>query len=400
MDFSGTRYFKYVLTVLAFALLSLRGYASEGAKEEKFDPGHLILHHVVDAHDWHFATIGDHHYTIYLPVIVYGPNGLEVFSSSNLHHHAATEGGHDEANAHTTDAEGETDAVDNGHTMPAHAVVYNGYYLNGDDKLRRTDEASFYDLSITKNVASLFLSVILLFVVFTSVAGAYKKRGIAKPTGLQSMLEPIIVFVRDEIAKPNIGPKYEKFLPYLLTVFFFIWFNNLLGLLPGGANFTGNIAVTMTLALLTFIITTINGNKDYWKHVYNTPGVPWWLKFPVPLMPAVEFIGLFTKPISLMIRLFANITAGHIIILSLFSLIFIFESFAVGFVSSAFVVAMTFMELLVALIQAYVFTLLTSMYFGGAVAEHEHDHAHDHDHAQEFEHETGQVELAKADTGL
>jgi F-type H+-transporting ATPase subunit a len=351
MYFSGKRFFLSLFSSLCLAFFSGPSYASEGATEEKFQPGHLILHHVVDAHDWHFATIGDHHYTIYLPVIIYSPSkGIEVFSSSNLHGH----GGHAE-----------------GH------VEYLGYHLNEDDKILRTDGAEFYDLSITKNVASLFISVALLFGVFFSVAGAYKKKGISKPSGLQSFMEPIIVFVRDEIAKPNIGPKYERFLPYLLTVFFFIWFNNLLGLLPGGANLTGNIAVTLTLALLTFIITTINGNKDYWKHVYNTPGVPWWLKFPVPLMPAVEFIGLFTKPISLTIRLFANITAGHIIILSLLSLIFIFESYAVGFVSAAFVVVMTFLELLVALIQAYVFTLLTSMYFGGAVAEHEHEHAHD-----------------------
>jgi len=367
MYHTGKNLFSIVFTALMLVLFAVPAHASEHDAQseslaEKFDPGHLILHHVADAHDWHFATIGDAHYTIYLPVIIYREGvGLEVFSSSQLHAHE-------------------------GHA--AHGpVTFNGYHLDDDDHIVRADGASFFDISITKNVASMFISVALLFGVFFTVAGAYKKRGIAKPSGIQSFMEPIIVFIRDEIAKTNIGPKYERFLPYLLTVFFFIWFNNLLGLLPGGANLTGNIAVTFTLSILTFLITTFSGNKDYWKHVYNTPGVPWWLKFPVPLVPAVEFIGLFTKPISLMIRLFANITAGHIIILSLLSLIFIFESYAVGFVSAAFVVVMTFLELLVALIQAYVFTLLTSMYFGSAVAEHEHEHDHDahslvHDHVE------------------
>jgi len=352
MHFSAKRFLLFLFCSLSLAFSTGITRAAEHGKKEKFKPGPLILHHVVDAHDWHFATIGNTHYTIYLPVIVYRPSaGLEIFSAAKLHGHGS------EAEAH---------------------VEHLGYHLNADDKLVRKDGAALYDFSITKNVASLFLSVALLFGVFFSVAAAYKKRGVAKPSGLQSFIEPVVVFIRDEIAKPNIGPKYERFLPYLLTVFFFIWFNNLLGLLPGGANLTGNIAVTITLSFLTFVITTFSGNKSYWKHIYNTPGVPWWLKFPLPLMPAVEFIGLFTKPISLTIRLFANITAGHIIILSLLSLIFIFESYAVGVVSAAFVVVMTFLELLVALIQAYVFTLLTSMYFGGAVAEHEHDHDHDH----------------------
>src|SRR5690606_22364716 len=168
---------------------------------------------------------------------------------------------------------------------------------------------------------------------------------------------------------PNIGPKYKRFLPYLLTIFFFIWFNNLLGLMPGGANLTGNIAVTMVLALFTLILTLVNSNKNYWAHIFKTPGVP------IPLlliMIPIELVGILTKPFSLMVRLFANITAGHIIILSLFSLIFIFESIAVGPISVAFAIFMIFLELFVALLQAYVFTLLSAMYFGGAVEEHDH----------------------------
>ncbi len=181
--------------------------------------------------------------------------------------------------------------------------------------------------------------------------------------------------------KPSIGEKkYNRFMPYLLTVFFFIWLNNMMGLIPffpGGANLTGNIAVTLVLALFTFSITTINGNKTYWKHIFNTPGVPVWLKVPpLPIMPIVETIGIFTKPFVLMVRLFANITAAHIIALGFLSLIFLFgemgkvQGFSISVVSVGFIIFMTFLELLVAFIQAYVFTFLSAIYFGMAVEEH------------------------------
>jgi F-type H+-transporting ATPase subunit a len=215
-----------------------------------------------------------------------------------------------------------------------------------------------------------------------SVAGSYKKNGIAAPKGIQSFVEPLIIFIRDEVAKPSIGPKYEKFLPYLLTIFFFIFINNMFGLIPffpGGANVTGNIAVTMILALFTFVITSINGNAGYWKHIFMPPGVPGWL---LPLMIPIEIIGMFNKPIVLTIRLFANITAGHIIILGFFSLIFIFAEmnaglgFGVSVFSVAFTTFMSFLELLVAFLQAYVFTLLSSLYFGMAVEEHHSSEHH------------------------
>ena len=220
----------------------------------------------------------------------------------------------------------------------------------------------------------MFISVALLFIIFFSVARSYKRNEGKAPRGLQSFFEPIIIFVRDDIAKDAIGPKHERFLPYLLTIFFFIWFNNVLGLFPAGANLTGNIAITLTLALFTLLVTLFSSNKNYWNHIFNTPGVPWWLKTVLPIMPLVEFIGIFTKPFALMIRLFANITAGHIIMLSLFSLIFIFNKVGafVAPASVAFAVAMTFLELFVALLQAYVFTLLSALYFGGAVEEAHH----------------------------
>lgn len=317
-----------------------------GASEEEASKTDFIMHHVQDAHEWHIATIGHTHISIPLPVILYeSGKGLHFFMSS--------------------------DFVDEHHEK----IEKDGFYFDDHGHLKAKDESRvFYDISITKNVASLFISVILLFWVFLSIAKKYKQNPLQSPKGAQSVFEPIIIFIRDDIARPNIGEnKYEKFMPYLLTVFFFIWFNNLLGLLPGAANLTGNIAVTFTLALFTFVITTFSGSKDYWKHIFNTPGVPWWLKLPIPIMPVVEFIGILTKPFSLMVRLFANITAGHIIILSLIALVFIFESVYVGPVSVLFGVFMNMLELLVAFIQAFVFTLLSAIYFGMAVAEHEHE---------------------------
>jgi F-type H+-transporting ATPase subunit a len=230
------------------------------------------------------------------------------------------------------------------------------------------------------------VSVAMMLFVFISIANSYKRRVGMAPKGIQSWIEPVILFVRDDVAKPMIGKKYERFLPFLLTVFFFILINNLMGLIPwfpGGSNVTGNIAVTMVLAVATFLITNLSGNKEYWKHIFNTPGVPWWLKLPIPLMPLVEFSQVFIKPFVLMVRLFANILAGHIIALGFYSLIFIFGSiyaaagYGVSIVSIAFTVFMAMLEVLVAFIQAFVFTLLSALYFGSAVAEHHHEeHAH------------------------
>ncbi|MCU0353472.1 MAG: F0F1 ATP synthase subunit A [Cytophagales bacterium] len=329
------------------------GHAAQADKP--FNIGEMITHHVADSHEWHFATIGHTHVTLPLPVILYIPGeGLEVFSSSRFHAEGHHESGHEK------------------HT-------YKGFYIDeADGKLKATDPSrKFYDFSITKNVASLFLSAILLVVVFGSIASAYKKRSGQAPKGLQSLFEPIVVFIRDDIAKANIHgkdkhghPMYEKFLPYLLTVFFFIWFNNLLGLLPGGANVTGNIAVTLFLAVATLIATHIRSNRYYWGHIFAPP-VP---KALWPIMIPIELIGILTKPFSLMIRLFANITAGHIIILSLLGLIFMFRNVFVGGVVVPFVLFLNGIELLVAVLQAYIFTLLSSMYIGSAVEGHEsHD---------------------------
>jgi len=328
-----------LLSGLVFLFAGFNTVKGAEDSEELFNPGEMITHHIADAHVWHLwdGAFG----TIPLPVILYSDDrGIEMFSSGNFYdsHH--------------------------------HLVEYNGYQIEHGHIVPLDSGRQIIDFSITKNVASMFISVFLMFWIFLSVKRGYVRNVGKAPTGIQSFFEPIIIFIRDEVAKPNIGPKYEKFLPYLLSIFFFIWFNNMMGLLPGAANVTGNIAITATLAVFTFLITQFSGNKNYWKHIFNTPGVPWWLKVPLPIMPVVELIGVFTKPFSLMIRLFANITAGHIIILSLFSLIFIFQSIMVGPLSVAFAIFMNFLELFVALLQAFIFTILSAMYFGTAVEDH------------------------------
>lgn len=327
-------------------VLAQEEQAAEPVHEEegKLNISEVIVEHVLDNHVWHF--VDGHYGTLYLPVIVYSSTrGLEVFSSRNFY---------------------------NEHHEP---VAYNGYTLEHHKIF--LDGSPVLDLSITKNVAMLFINAGLLFLVMTSVARAYRRNKGKAPSGLQSFIEPIVLFVKEEIVAPNIGPKYERYLPYLLTLFFFILFGNLLGLLPGAANLTGNIAVTMTLAVFTFFITNVSGNKTYWGHIFWTPGVP--LPLRIIILP-VELIGVFTKPFSLMIRLFAAITAGHIVLLSLLGLTFVFHSWAVGIGSSIFVLIISLIELLVAGIQAYVFTLFTSLYVGLAVVEHEHEHEEGHGH--------------------
>jgi F-type H+-transporting ATPase subunit a len=337
----------------------------EGEKEP--DISETILHHIADSHEWHFWGEGEHKVAIPLPVILYTKNGLVTFL----------------ANKHEEDESGKVIFNEKGldiinyegkYYYPAAKNTDGAYYTLDENKVPVNDKP--LDLSITKNVVSLFISVALLLIIFGSVAKSYRTRVGKAPKGLQAVLEPFIVFVRDDIAKPQLGYKYTKFLPYLLTLFFFVWINNLLGLIPifpGGANLTGNIAVTLMLALVTFILTTINGNKSYWKHIFNTPGVPWWLKLPIPLMPVVEFIGVLARPIALMIRLFANITAGHILILSLLSLIVILKSVYISAFSIPFVIFISLIELLVGFLQAFIFTILSALFIGLAIQD---DHAH------------------------
>lgn len=336
----------------------------EASHEAAFNPGDMILDHVKDAHDWHIMDIGGHAVSIPLPVILYD-NGLHVFSSSKFEHgHAVVE------------SKGNHYKLHDGHIYKTDA--------SGTMELNEKGEASNatpIDLSITKNVFSLILGAIILFLIFFTVAKSYKKRGNAAPKGLQSLIEPLIVFMKDEVIKPSVGKHYEKFLPLLLTIFFFIFINNLMGLIPippFGANLTGNIAVTMVLAVVVFFVVNLSGNKHYWKHIFmpDVPPALWILLIPI------EILGVVLKPFVLMLRLFANITAGHIIILGFFSLIFIFgqKNVVAGYGSAVFSVAFTLfmsvLELLVAFLQAYVFTLLASLYIGSATEEHHHAEEH------------------------
>ncbi len=348
-----------LLLLAIFFLVSINVKASSGEEEKKFNAGEMIIEHVIDQHEWHIAEVNGTHVTVPLPIILID-NGKPVFFMSSKFHHGAESY--------------------NGYKLGL-KEPYKGkiYKINADGT--PDTSANIIDLSITKNVFALLFGIFLICFLMISVAKSYTNRRGMAPKGLQSFIEPLILFVRDDIVKPAIGKRYGRYLPYLLTVFFFILINNLLGLIPffpGGANLTGNLAVTGVLAIFTFLITTFSGNKAYWQHIVNAPGVPWWLKIPVPLMPIVELVGVFTKPFVLMVRLFANITAGHIIALGFISLIFIFGNMSItggylaSIVSVLFYVFMGLLELLVAFIQAYVFTLLSSIYIGMAIEEHHH----------------------------
>ncbi len=337
-------------------------HGAHGEKKKGFDASEVIFGHIGDSHYWHFFDVNEHPVAIALPVMVYNKNtgSFDVFSASKFEHgHAEHMGYHLE------------------HGMKE-KIVY------GNDPATKNN---LIDFSITKNVLSMIISVVLLLWIMTSVAKKYKKNGtMTAPTGFQNALEPVIGFIRDEVGKPNLGHKYMRYMPLLLTIFFFIWINNLLGLLPGGANFTGNIAVTACLAVVSFLVMIFSGNKHFWGHLFNPPGVPLGVKF---LLVPIEIISLFIKPVALMIRLFANILAGHIVILSVISMIFIFGALSKvagwGFVpvSLAFSIFMFFLELLVAAIQAFIFTNLTAVFIGQAVEEaHHHDYEHEEYHKE------------------
>jgi F-type H+-transporting ATPase subunit a len=331
--------FRVLSVVLFFSVFSTKTSMASSEEGEKFNASDVILHHVVDDHVWHF--VDGHYGTLHLPIIVYTESkGFDIFSSSNFY--------------------------DEGHNM----VSYNGYILDhGHIKLSDNQEAFVLDLSITKTVLMLLITATIILLVFLSVARKYKANTGKAPSGIQSFFEPIIVFVRDEVAKPNIGSHYHKFMPFLLSLFFFILFGNLLGLIPGAANLTGNIAVTTVLALFTFVITNLNGNKNYWKHIFFAPGVPLPLKL---IIVPVEILGIFTKPFALLVRLFVAITAGHIVMLALICLVFVFQSYAVGIGSTIIVLFISLIELLVAAIQAYVFTMFSALYIGMATEVHDH----------------------------
>ena len=331
--------------------------------EKEFDAGKFIIEHVLDAYDWHIASFGEKHISVPLPVILYSKmpelhdgKKFHIFMSSKFHH------------AHNNYK---------GFRI-SHSDEFNGKIVELDAHGREIGRP--IDLSITKAIAGALISAIVLFSLLFAAANTAKQNRGQAPSGAQNLVEPLIVFIRDEIARPSIGDKhYKKYMPPLLTLFFFILLTNLLGLIPifpFGANVTGNISVTLVLALFTFFVTNFTGNRHYWKEIFN-PDVPTWLKIPIPLMPLLEITGMITKPFVLMVRLFANMLAGHMIVTVFLSLIFIFSNllgpaagYGVSPVSVAFAVFITLLDVLVSFIQAYVFTLLSAIYFGMASAEH------------------------------
>jgi F-type H+-transporting ATPase subunit a len=340
--------------------------------EEAVDIKKVAFEHILDSHSWHLWGEHENAVSVSLPVILKTDNGFVTFMSSAFHH--------DTHGMHVVEAHGER-FVNFEETIYYASAAPNahGQYLElttdekGETKVMN---AKPLDLSITKNAAQLIITALLLILIFTSVARAYKRHGVSSPPkGTQSFLEPLIVFVRDDIGRTNIGAKADRFTPYLLTVFFLILLNNVLGLIPVSANLTGNIAFTFVMATITLLVTVFNGNKQYWSHIF-LPHAPLWTW---PIIIPIEIIGIFTKPFALMIRLFANISAGHIIIISLVGLIFLFKSLAVSPIAVAFALFIDVLEVLVAVLQAYIFTMLTALFIGSAVADHNADGKHDED---------------------
>lgn len=359
-------------TVFSLAILSVRGnndsIVAHNSTEHtvksdvslKDEIKQDIKHHLQDAYDFTFfhSKKDGSGFSIPLPVILFD-EGLHVFMSSKFHH-------------------GETVAESNG---KYYALYHNKIYKTDENGTLNFDEhhhptnAKPLDFSMTKGVVTIILASILLILMFTSLAKSYtKNNGVA--SGFGRFLEPLVIFIRDEIAIPNIGEKhYKKYMSYLLTIFFFVWLLNLLGLTPLGVNVTGNIAVTFSLALITYLITTFTAKKDYWKHIFWMPGVPSLMKI---VLAPIELLGTLIKPFSLMIRLYANMTAGHVVLMSILGLIFVFKSWVGGPLSFGLAFALSLLELLVAALQAYIFTMLSALYFGMAVEEHEHHHEEAH----------------------
>jgi len=341
--------------VFAIQVKAQDHHAEEGSNPEAFDLKEMIFSHVMNTYDWHFFTFKGHHYSLPLPIIVKSPDrGWFAFSSAHL----------------------------------AHGESYSGFYFatEGDYKGKVVEKNSLgqeirpFDVSFTKTSLMICLSSILLMLIFLPLAKGYKEKPLRSRRGFAGAIESLTVAIVDDLIKPCVGHGYKQFAPYLLTAFYFIFLNNLLGLIPLGINVTGNIAITLVLAMFTFIITNVFGNREYWKEIF-WPDVPVLLKVPIPIMPVVELLGIFTKPFALTVRLFANMLAGHIVLLVLVGLIFIFKimggaavASGVSVLSVAFSIFMLALDVLISFIQAYVFTMLSSIFIGLARPEHAHPH--------------------------
>lgn len=390
----------FILVVLVFFSVSLHAQEhaienehhtnEEGAVDSKSEVDAYILHHIQDAHDFHlFSYTSDEgerkHVGFPLPVIVWSSNGLTTFMSSKFHHNDDGSVIVEENGTRFTKIHGKIYELNDG----AQNVVF-------DDEHHPENAHKVLDFSITKSVVGILFIGILLFIWFGGLARQYKTKKI--PTGFGRALEPLVIYVRDEIARPNIGEKhYRKFTGYLMTVFFFIWLLNLLGLTPFGFNVTGQLAVTAALAVFTLIIYTVSGNKEYWQHILWMPGVPVLIR---PVLAIIELAGAFIiKPFSLLVRLFANISAGHIVVMSLIAIMFTLRNSlgVVGSTTLSLVLSffITLIEVLVAFLQAYIFTMLSALFIGMAVAEH--DHGHDEHHDDHKNHDLEGSEEVRAD---
>ncbi len=340
-------------------------------EKTKIENKEFIDHHLLDGHSFDImvekkADGTEKHWGFPLPVIFYDKaNGLHTFMSSDFHH--GTE---------LTDPHGKKYQVieSNGSKYAFfHEKIYK-VDASGQltfNKEGHAENEKVIDFSITKSVLMILVTGLLMLLIFGSMARGYKKSLV--PTGVGKIFEPLVLFVRDEIAKPNIGKNYKKYMGYLLTVFFFILFLNVFGLMPFGINVTGNIAITFALAILTFLITQFTANKNYWQHIFWMPGLPWPMK--IVMMP-IEIIGVFIKPFALLIRLFANMSAGHIVVMSLIALIYYFKNVVAGVAFPFLTFVIYLLEVLVAFLQAYIFTMLSAVYFGMANEEHHHEEAH------------------------
>jgi len=350
--------FSFVLFALIFNPFTVRSeHSDEGgdSTDIRAEIKEDILHHLQDAHDFHLFTdeTTGTHYSFPLPIILLD-GGVKFFMSSKFHH-----------GEEIAEVDGNYYALHHNHIYKTDAEGTINY-----DENHHVTNAAPLDFSITKSVFSVMIVSIILFFLFKALGDGYKKS--ANPKGLGKFLEPLVLFVRDEIAIPNIGEKhYQKYMSYLLTVFVFIWFINLTGLTPLGINVTGNIAVTFALALMTFIITQVSAKSTYWKHIFWMPGVPVPMKI---ILAPIELLGVFIKPFALMIRLYANISAGHIVLMSLVGLLFIFNNWFARGAFLGLTLFLSIIELLVAFLQAYIFTMLTALYFGFAVEEHDDHH--------------------------
>lgn len=351
------KYIKGVLIALALVLNANVKAAAGAPSGQDIKPKDIIFEHIEDAYWWHITTFNEHHLSIYLPVIVYSPdNGFHVFSSSRLDH---------------------------GQSYKGFYIAADGKYANKVVGLNAAGETVRpLDLSLTKIAFAIVVNSVVMLLIFLSVARWYKKHPKhAVPGGFTGAMEMFVMSVEDDIIRNSIGKDYARYSPYLLTAFFFIFFSNLMGLVPffpGGANVTGNISVTLVLALCTMFAVNAFGNKEYWKEIL-WPDVPLWMKVPIPLMPIIELFGVISKPFALTIRLFANITAGHAVILALTCLIFITVKMGGAMNAGMTVfsvilsVFMSFLEILVAYIQAYVFTMLSAVFIGLSRQEHSHE---------------------------